>query len=235
LRGGFLKLKWIICFCLSAISGQVWSAENAVLKTDKEKLSYSIGASIGRNLMKDGTDINLNLLIKGLKTSTEGGNLQMSEQEIRYAMAEYQRVLRQHAMESRQQASIESRKKGKAYLAEYKAQKGVQALSNGVLYKIIKEGNGKKPTEADAVEVNYRGRMVNGKEFDATEPGRPANLKVASLIAGWKSALSAMPAGSKWQIVIPPELAYGDRGAGAGADIGPNEVLVFDVELISIE
>jgi len=228
-----MKLQWIIFFCVAATSSQVWSAENTDIKTDKDKLSYSIGASIGRNLKKDGTDINLNLLMKGLTTSTEGGNLQMPDKEIRQVMAEYQRVLRQHAMESKQQATIENRKKGEAYMTDYKAQKGVQALSNGVLYKIIQQGNGKKPTEADAVEVNYRGTLVNGKEFDATEPGHPANLKVASLIAGWKSALSAMPAGSKWQIVIPSELAYGERGVGG--EIGPNEVLVFDVELISIK
>jgi FKBP-type peptidyl-prolyl cis-trans isomerase FklB len=102
-----------------------------------------------------------------------------------------------------------------------------------VLYKIIKEGNGKKPAESDVVEVNYRGTLTSGKEFDATKPGEPASLKISSLIAGWKQALSMMPVGSKWQIVIPSEHGYGERGAGA--EIGPNEVLVFDVELLAIK
>ncbi len=128
---------------------------------------------------------------------------------------------------------VTTRKKAMLILEEYKAQKGVLALPSGVLYKVIKEGDGKKPLESDMVEVNYRGTLINGKEFDATEPGHPANLKVSALIAGWKQALSMMPVGSKWHIVIPSALAYGERGVGN--DIGPNEVLVFDVELVAIK
>jgi FKBP-type peptidyl-prolyl cis-trans isomerase FklB len=228
-----LKHKLVLVCGLVVATGQVWAAEKTVLKTDKDKLSYSIGASIGRNLKTDSTEIDLNLLIKGLKNSMTGEQMLLSEKEIRQSMNDYQTQLRQHMMAKKQQATEENKKKGDAYLAEYKAQKGVAALPGGVLYKVIKAGDGKKPLESDMVEVNYRGTLTNGKEFDATEPGHPVNLKLSSVIAGWKQALSEMPVGSKWQIVIPSALAYGDRGVGN--DIGPNEVLVFDVELVAIK
>jgi FKBP-type peptidyl-prolyl cis-trans isomerase len=148
-------------------------------------------------------------------------------------MSDYQVQMRQRATVKRQQATVDNRKRGEAYLAQYRMQPGVLALPSGVLYRSIKAGNGAKPLETDTVEVAYRGALTNGTEFDATEPGRPASLKVSSLIAGWKQALGMMPTGSKWQVVIPSELAYGERGVGS--DIGPNEVLVFDVELLAIK
>jgi FKBP-type peptidyl-prolyl cis-trans isomerase FklB len=157
----------------------------------------------------------------------------MEEKDIRQTMIDYQAQMRQRAVAVKQKATQENKSKGDAYLAEYKAKSGVQELAGGVLYKVIKAGDGKKPQETDSVEVNYRGALIDGKQFDATAPGHPATLKISALIAGWKQALSAMPAGSKWQIVIPPHLAYGERGAGS--DIGPNEVLVFEVELVAIK
>jgi FKBP-type peptidyl-prolyl cis-trans isomerase len=228
-----MNLNWIMVCGLLVTSSQAWSADKTAIKTDRDKLSYSIGVSIGRNLKTEKTDVDLNLLIKGLKTTISGEKSLLSEQEIRQVMSDYQKQLRQRAMLSKQQAAGENKKNGDAYLSEYKTQKGVLALPSGVLYKVVKEGNGKKPSESDIVEVNYRGALINGKEFDATKPGEPANLKVASLIAGWKQTLSVMPVGSRWQIVIPSELAYGERGVGG--DIGPNEVLVFDVELLAIK
>lgn len=228
-----MNLKWVILCSLVAISSQAWSAEKTVFKTDKDKLSYSIGASIGKNLKNESADIDINLLIEGLKASIAGEKVLLSDKEIRQVMNDYQTQMRQRAMANKQQATVENKKKGEDYLAEYKTQKGVLSLPGGVLYKIVKEGAGKKPVESDMVEVNYRGTLVNGKEFDATEPGHPANMKVSALIAGWKQALSAMPAGSKWQIVIPSQLGYGERGVGT--EIGPNEVLVFDVELVAIK
>ncbi len=228
-----MKLNWLICCSLVVASNQVWSADNTALKTDKDKLSYSIGASIGKNLKKESTNIDVNVLIKGLKASLAGEKLVMSDQDIRQVMNDYQTQMRQHAAATKQQAIVENKQKGDAFLAEYKAKEGVQALPSGVLYKVLKEGSGKKPLDSDLVEVYYRGSLINGTEFDATEPGRPATLKASALIAGWKQALSMMPVGSKWHIVIPSQLAYGERGVGA--DIGPNEVLVFDVELVAIK
>jgi FKBP-type peptidyl-prolyl cis-trans isomerase FklB len=203
------------------------------LKSDKDRLSYSIGSSIGKNLKSEGVDVDLDVLIEGIKGSLTGEKGLMAEKDIRQMMSDYQTQARQRAGTKRQQALQDNKKKGDAYLAQYKVQAGVLELPNGVLYKVIKQGTGKKPMESDMVEVNYRGALTNGTEFDATEPGKPANLKVSALIPGWKQALSMMPTGSKWQIVIPSVLAYGERGVGT--EIGPNEVLVFDLELLGIK
>ncbi len=228
-----MNFKRMMLAALVIATTQAWAGDATLIKTDKDRLSYSIGASIGKNLKNESAEIDLNVMIEGIKASLAGDKGLLSEKEIREVMNDYQTQMRKRAAAKKQLAQGDNKKKGDAYLAQYKAQKGVLELPNGVLYKIIKEGTGKKPMESDMVEVNYRGTLINGTEFDATEPGRPANLKIPSLIAGWKQALTMMPTGSKWQIVIPSALAYGERGVGA--DIGPNEVLVFDLELIAIK
>jgi FKBP-type peptidyl-prolyl cis-trans isomerase len=216
-----------------ALAGQTaWAAEPAVLNTPQDRISYSIGASIGKNLRSDMPQVDLKLLFEALRASLAGDKLLLQDKEIQQVMSEYQTQLRQQAAARRQTALSDNQKIGDAYLSEYKAQKGVQMSPGGVLYKVLKEGSGPKPLESDLVLVNYRGTLVNGKQFDATAPGQPASLKVSALIPGWKQALSMMSVGSKWQIVVPSSLAYGERGAGN--DIGPNEVLLFDLELVGI-
>jgi FKBP-type peptidyl-prolyl cis-trans isomerase FklB len=228
-----MNLKQLF-FCTAFIAAtQAWAADATLIKTDKDKLSYSIGASIGKNLKNESAEIELNVMVEGIKAGLAGDKGLLSEKDIREVMNDYQTQMRKRAAAKRQLAMGDNKKKGDAYLTQYKAQPGVLELPNGVLYKIIKEGTGKKPMESDMVEVNYRGTLVGGAEFDATEAGHPANLKIPSLISGWKQALTMMPTGSKWQIVIPSALAYGERGVGS--DIGPNEVLVFDVELLAIK
>jgi FKBP-type peptidyl-prolyl cis-trans isomerase FklB len=228
-----MKHKKLLVFALSLACAQAWSADESVLKTESDRLSYSIGASIGTNLKRESPNLNLDLLIQGLKTNLAGQPSLLSEKEIRQVMSDYQTKLRQQNLASRQKATLDNKKSGDAFLADFKSKAGVQSAPNGLLYKIIKQGTGSKPTDTDQVEVAYRGALTNGKTFDLTEPGRPATLRVASLIPGWKQALAMMPVGSKWQVVVPSELAYGERGVGA--DIGPNEVLVFDMELIAIK
>jgi FKBP-type peptidyl-prolyl cis-trans isomerase FklB len=228
-----VKRNFLLLCTLTLLAGSAWCADPTVLKTDKDKLSYSIGASIGKNLKSDSPDVDVGLLVEGLKASLAGQKLLLSDKDIRQVMNDYQVQLRQQATAKRQKAIQENKQKGEAYLADYKGQPGVQVSPGGVLYKVIKEGSGRKPLESDMVEVNYRGSLIDGTEFDATEPGHPANLKVSALINGWKQALSMMSVGSKWHLVIPAQLGYGERGAGT--DIGPNEVLVFDLELVGIK
>jgi FKBP-type peptidyl-prolyl cis-trans isomerase FklB len=228
-----LKKNWFFVCGLVLITGQVFAEDSVVIKTDKDKLSYSIGAAIGKNFKNEGTEVDVGLLVEGLKNSLAGDKLLVPEKDMRQLMNDYQTQLRQKMAAKRQQAVLDNKKKGEAYVADYKSQPGVVASPSGVLYKIIKEGTGRKPAESDIVEVNYRGALTNGTEFDATEPGKPAKLKVSALIPGWKQALSMMPVGSSWHIVIPAVLAYGERGVGN--DIGPNEVLVFDLELLAIK
>jgi FKBP-type peptidyl-prolyl cis-trans isomerase FklB len=131
-------------------------------------------------------------------------------------------------------AGEENKKAGEAFLAQNKGKQGVVTLPSGLQYKILKAGNGKKPTENDTVECNYRGTLINGTEFDSSyRRGQPATFGVGQVIPGWREALQLMPVGSKWELYVPPDLAYGERGAGR--DIGPNSTLVFEVELLGIQ
>jgi FKBP-type peptidyl-prolyl cis-trans isomerase FklB len=228
-----MNRKTMLVCAMALACSQAWAADATALKTDQDKLSYAIGSSIGTNLRKEAANIDVNLLIQAMKTSMAAEATLMPEPEIRQVLADYQTKLRQQNQANRQKATLDNKKSGDAFLADFRAKPGVQVAANGLLYKVAKQGTGNKPTEADQVEVAYRGALTNGKVFDATPEGRPATLKVGSLIAGWKQALAMMPTGSKWQVVVPPELAYGERGVGS--DIGPNEVLVFDVELIAIK
>jgi FKBP-type peptidyl-prolyl cis-trans isomerase FklB len=228
-----LQRKLVFLLCVIFVTSQAWAEDKVELKTDKDKLSYSIGVSIGKNFKKDGTEVDLDLMIKGFKTGIAGEKPMIADKEIQQIMGSYQMELRKQIMAKNQLALQENRKKGDAFLAENKSKKGVVTTDSGIQYKIIKKGSGKKPIESDMVEVNYRGTLIDGKEFDATEAGKPATLKISALIPGWKQALTMMPTGSKWQIVIPSALGYGERGVGN--DIGPNEVLVFEVELLGIK
>lgn len=209
------------------------AADGPVLKTDKDRLSYSIGASVGHNLQKEGTDVDLPLLIEGLKSAFAGKTLPLSDKEIRVIMSDYERDLRKQAAVRRAKALTENRARGEAYLTEFRKQPDVRESPGGILYQVVRAGSERRPAETDTVRVYYRGTLVDGTEFDATEAGKPAELKVSALISGWKQALTMMGVGAKWRIAIPSHLAYGERGVGS--DIGPNEVLLFDVELVDIK
>ena len=224
----------VLYFVALAFAGTVAvSVQAKELKSDKDRLSYSIGASIATNLKKEKTDFDVNLVIQGLKDAAGGKKLAIPEKEARMILGKYQIELRKRMTEERKLATLDNKQKGDAFLAENQKKKGVVTLPGGVQYNVIKQGKGEIPQLQNEIEVNYRGSLIDGKVFDETEPGQPATLKVSSLIPGWKQAITNMPLGSKWHIVIPPQLAYGDRGVGT--DIGPNEVLVFDVELLAIK
>lgn len=217
-----------ILFMLS----QTVAADTLMLNTDKDRLSYGIGVSVARNFKKQDTNVDVDLMLKGLKDALSGEKLMLPEKDLRRVMNAYQTEIRQKATLTRRIASEDNKKKGDTFLALNKSKDGVIALPSGVQYKILKTGEGRKPLESDLVMCNYRGSLLDGTEFDATEEGKPANLKLSAMIAGWKETMKLMPVGSKWQIVIPSQLAYGERGVGA--DIGPNETLIFDVELLAI-
>ncbi len=158
----------------------------------------------------------------------------MSDEEMRTVMTAYQKEISQKQAEAAKIAAEKNKKEGDAFLAANKAKEGVITLPSGLQYKILKEGNGKKPTDADTVQVHYRGTLIDGTEFDSSiKRGQPASFPVKQIIPGWREALKLMPVGSKWQLFIPPELAYGARGAGG--DIGPNATLIFEVELLAIK
>ncbi len=226
-----MKMQWIILGVLGVFSMQAEAVTQ--LKTQEDKVSYGIGVSVIRNLKKQGSDLDVNLIIQGIKDAAAGRDLPVSEKELRQVMTQYQNEIRQKMLQTRRIALEENKKKEEAYLAKFKTEPGVIALPDGILYKVLKAGNGSIPTDISQVLCNYRGTLLDGTEFDGTDEGHPATLKISSMIAGWKSVMKLMPAGSKWQIAIPASLAYGERGAGA--DIGPNQMLLFDVELLAVK
>jgi FKBP-type peptidyl-prolyl cis-trans isomerase FklB len=215
------------------ILAQANAADDAVLKTDKDRISYGVGVQTGRNLKKDDVDVNMDLMIRGIKDGLAGDKLLVGEKELRQIMNGFQGELRKKIAGNRRILGEENRKAGAAFLADNGKNEGVVTLPSGVQYKILKAGDGKKPLLTDAILVNYRGTRLDGYEFDASADGTPATLQVGQLIAGWKEALQLMPAGSKWQIVVPAERAYGERGVGQ--DIGPYQTLIFEVELVGIK
>jgi FKBP-type peptidyl-prolyl cis-trans isomerase FklB len=169
-----------------------------------------------------------------LQDALAGGKMLLSEEEERAVLTELQADMRKKQQEKMQQAAEANKKEGDAFLTANKGKDGVVTLPSGLQYKIITSGTGPKPSASDSVVCNYRGTLIDGKEFDSSyKRGQPATFPVSGVIKGWTEALQLMPVGSKWQLFVPSDLAYGERGQGG--DIGPNATLVFEVELISIE
>jgi UDP-GlcNAc:undecaprenyl-phosphate/decaprenyl-phosphate GlcNAc-1-phosphate transferase len=206
--------------------------EPTELKTEKDKVNYGIGVSMAKNFKHQGVEVDANMMIKGMKDELSGKKLLVPEDELRKTMATYQQELRRKLVEARKVAALDKKKEGDAFLAENKKKEGVVTLPNGLQYKILKASEGKKPAAADTVEVKYRGTLIDGKEFDSSGAAT-RTFKVTEVIPGWREALQLMPVGSKWQLIVPPELAYGERGMGQV--IGPNSTLIFEVELVGIK
>ena len=209
-------------------------AEKSVnFENNKQMTSYAVGVQTARTFTKDNVDIDLEQFIKGLKDATGGKSLLLSEEDLHKVLNNFQNDLRRNIKSARAMAAADNIKKGKAYLDENKKKPDVVAMPNGLQYRVIKSGTGKTPQDSDTVEVNYRGTTISGAQFDANDAGAPATMQIAQLIPGMKQALKLMAVGSHWEVVIPAQLAYGPRAVGA--EIGPNETLIFDLELVSIK
>jgi FKBP-type peptidyl-prolyl cis-trans isomerase len=215
------------------------------LTTPKDKTSYAIGMSIGKNIARgmqeQSLDIDQAILLRGMKDGLAGGETLMTDDEVKTVMLELQKDarLKQEEMRKKQEEIAKAqgevnKKQGDAFLAENKTKEGVVTLPSGLQYKILQQGTGPKPTAADTVVCNYRGTLINGKEFDSSyKRGQPATFPLGQVIKGWTEALQLMPVGSKWQLFLPPDLAYGERSMGP--DITPYSTLIFEVELVSIK
>jgi FKBP-type peptidyl-prolyl cis-trans isomerase FklB len=205
-----------------------------VLKTQKDKVSYAIGLNIGKSLRKDSVDVDSAIFARGVKDAITGAKALLTDEELKATLTTLQGDLQARQQDELKKAGDINMKAGEAFLAENKAKQGVVTLPSGLQYKIITPGNGPKPTAADSVTCNYRGTLLDGTEFDSSyKRGQPATFPVSGVIKGWTEAVQLMPVGSKWQLFIPADLAYGNRGAGN--DIGPNATLIFEVELLSIQ
>jgi FKBP-type peptidyl-prolyl cis-trans isomerase len=210
------------------------NSSDTVLKTDTDKGSYAIGISIAKSLQRDGIQIDPSILLRGMNDTLAGGKLLMTEDEAKAALSALQQEAHGKQEAKMKVAGDENKKAGDAFLAANKTKEGVTSLASGLQYKVEKQGTGPKPSATDTVECNYRGTLIDGKEFDSSyKRGQTASFPVNQVIKGWTEVLQLMPVGSKYQVFIPSELAYGPRGAGA--DIGPNSTLIFEIELISIK
>jgi FKBP-type peptidyl-prolyl cis-trans isomerase FklB len=205
------------------------------LTTTKQKASYAIGMNWGTGLHRQGIDVDNAALIQGMKDALAGGKTLLTEDEARSALMQLQKEMQEKQQAKAAQEGEANKKEGEAFLAANKTKEGVVTLPSGLQYKILTPGTGPKPTASDSVVCNYKGTLINGSEFDSSyKRGEPATFPVTGVIKGWTEALQLMPVGSKWQLFIPPDLAYGPRGT-PGGPIGPNATLIFEVELISIK
>jgi FKBP-type peptidyl-prolyl cis-trans isomerase len=228
-----MKAKWILFLGLGLLAIPAGAQDSTAPATQKDKVSYGIGVQVAKTLKGQGIDVNPDVLVKGLRDALSGQKLLMSDDELNTTMSALQQEMNQKQMQARAKAADDNKKASDAFLADNGKKEGVVTLPSGLQYKILKPAEGKKPTDADTVSCNYRGTLIDGTEFDKSEAGQPATFEVGMVIPGFKEALKLMPVGSRWQFYIPPNLAYGERGAGNV--IGPNTTLVFEVELLSIK
>jgi len=247
-------MRFILSIALSAILlfGQTLTAEEQKTEKDaknqKEKVSYSLGYETGRSMKNKSVDLDLEIFIKAFKEGFAGDKAVMTDQQMRDTIELLKKEMAAKRAEEMKKSSEKNKplaemnkKEGETFLAENAKREGVVTLPSGLQYRVIKEGTGKQPAKTDKVKVHYRGTLINGTEFDSSyKRGQPAILGVDKVIKGWTEALLLIKEGSKWVLYIPPVLAYGERGIprGKGAArhmIGPNQTLIFEVELISVQ
>ena len=226
--------KWILAAAIGLLASFAAAAQDAPeLKTEKDKFSYALGMNFGENFRKQGLDLDPAVFAKAFAESFGGGKTAITDEEMQAVLKAAAQQIRAKQAAQQAEKSAAAQKEGEAFLAANKAKEGVVALPSGLQYKVLKAGTGEKPAADDTVVCNYKGTLIDGTEFDASEKhGGPATFPVKGVIAGWTEALQLMPVGSKWQLFVPSNLAYGAQGPG---DIGPNATLIFEVELVSIQ
>ncbi|RPI03596.1 MAG: FKBP-type peptidyl-prolyl cis-trans isomerase [Zetaproteobacteria bacterium] len=227
-------MRWMLAIVMVALPLLAQAQDAPTLKTEKDKLSYAMGMDLGAQLKARTVDIDPAIFARGLRDALTGGKTVLTEDEAKTIIAALQKaqVAKQAALAKT--VGDKNKAEGDAFLAANKAKPGVATLPSGLQYKILTPGTGKKPTAADTVVCHYRGTLIDGKEFDSSyKRGEPASFPVNKVIKGWTEVLQLMPVGSKWQVFIPSNLGYAERGAGA--DIGPFATLIFEIELIAIK
>jgi FKBP-type peptidyl-prolyl cis-trans isomerase FklB len=236
-----LGRKWILAIGMGLLSTTAVTAQDApapktdapAAPIDKDKFSYALGMQFGESFKKQSLDLDPATFGKAFADAYNGGKLTMTDDEMKTLLMAASQEFKKKQMAMQAEKATQAQKVGEKFLAENKTKEGVVTLPSGLQYKILKAGTGDKPTAADSVTCNYRGTLIDGTEFDASEKhGGASTFQVGGVIAGWTEALQLMPTGSKWQLFIPSNLAYGAQGP---PDIGPNATLIFEIELVSIQ
>ncbi len=224
-----MKSIWVPVFlCVSIFTGVAHAEKQP--STEKEKFSYAVGVQLAQNIARQDIQLDLDAFLQAIRDIITASPLKVSVEEMQLALTSY----RDKELKKQEESGATNRLEGEKFLAENKTKEGVVSVPGGLQYKIIKKGDGKKPSPDSTVVVHYRGTLLNGKEFDSSySRGEPITMGLKNVIKGWQIAVPMMPTGSKWQLYIPSDLAYGPQAAGP--DIGPNSTLIFDIELISIQ
>lgn len=227
-------MKIVVFTALSLLSASVLAADAGKLKTEKQKTSYALGRQVGEDVKRNNVDLDPDVFTQAIRESLKGQKSKMTDEEIKTTLQGFQQKMREKQVAMVKELGEKNKKAGEAYLEANKKKPDVKTTASGLQYRVIKEGKGKKPGPDDVVVAHYVGTHVDGKEFDSSvKRGEPATFAVSGVIKGWQEALQMMPEGSKWEIVVPAALGYGERGAGGA--IGPNETLVFNVELLEVK
>lgn len=218
--------------CNTTPAAQTLAGTN-VLSTEKARVSYAIGMTFGHNFQAQGIEVDPDSLVRGLNDLLSGGKTLLTQQEMSETLTAFQKTLAAKQRQLREAVAVKNKTEGEAFLATNKNNSVVVTLPDGLQYIVITNGNGTLPASNDVVTVNYRGTLLDGTEFDSSyKRGQPAQFPVGNVIHGWTEALQQMKVGSKWQLFIPAQLAYGEQGRPG---IPPNSVLIFDVELLAAE
>jgi FKBP-type peptidyl-prolyl cis-trans isomerase FklB len=240
-----LVKDWIIILGVALMTATMVAQPNPAVKappekpefqTYREKQSYSMGVELLRNLQRQGFDFDLDVVIRGMKDAFAGDKLALTEEDIMENLNIAASRLREQKVSRQLNAGLANKKAEEDFVAQNKTKEGVVTLPSGLQYKIIKDANGKRPSASDSVEVNYRGTLLDGTQFESTyDGGHPATIQVSDphVIAGLREALKLMPVGAKWQFFIPAQLAYGQRASGKV--VGPYSMLVYELELLAIK
>jgi len=229
-----MKFACVPVLALVLVACQGNTQEKVEVKTQKDSVSYGIGMNIANNFKRQAVDIDPVVFGQAIKDVLSGGKTLMTEDQATDVLAGLQQRMVATQGERMKALGEKNKKEGDAFLAENKKKPGVTTTASGLQYRVIKAGTGPKPTADQTVTVNYRGTLVDGTEFDNSfKRGTPATRAVKGFIQGWVEALQLMPVGSKWELVVPPDLAYGSQGAGQM--IGPDATLVFEVEVLSVK
>ncbi len=230
-----MKRSLVIVVCMVLAAGTAFGSEQKPLQTQKEKLSYALGMNMGNSVKANSIDVDVDIMVQGIRDTLSGAKLKLTDQEARGAILALQKDLQAKQQEKMKTLGDKNKKEGEAFLAANKKKKGVKTLPSGLQYKILVDGKGRSPKATDTVTVNYKGTLIDGTEFDSSyKRNAPATFPVNGVIKGWTEALQLMKEGSKWELFIPADLAYGERGT-MGGPIGPNAVLIFEVELLKIK
>ena len=228
-------MKCVLAAILSVVflSTVCLGAEQPALKDAKAKESYTLGYQFGQSMKAQGLDLDMEVYTSGIQDALTGAKPRLSQDEMRTTVTELQKRLAAARQKEIKEIADKNLAQGKAFLEENKKKDGVVTLPSGLQYKVLTEGSGKMPKATDSVTVHYRGTLINGTEFDSSyKRGQPATFQVGKVIRGWTEALQLMKEGAKWQLMIPPQLAYGDRGTST---IPPNSTLIFEVELVAVK